>query len=146
MRVLVELPQSPRRLARPFQLLLNAAAEMAAAKKAEVPLPFLYETNVRYQAEPQTGTGIEEFASPWMVLQRGWGDCDDLVIYRGAELVVRGLPCHARILRKVENNHYHTQLTRDFDELTEDPSLQRLGKPYVYLTNDLTVQPMANPP
>lgn len=130
MRVLVELPQSPRRLARPFQLLLNAAAEMAAAKKAEVPLPFLYETNVRYQAEPQTGTGIEEFASPWMVLQRGWGDCDDLVIWRIAELLHAGRPSHARILRL--GTRYHCQVTRDFDGLIEDPCLQRLGKPCLF--------------
>jgi len=100
----------------------------------EHPLPLLYTTQIQYKPEPWAGQGddpVEEFANPYDVLKRGWGDCDDLVIYRGGELIARGFPCHARILHQQETNKYHTQLTRDFDGIIEDPALQRLGKPYV---------------
>ena len=144
------LPQEGDALGPPFQRLLWVSILNAADWLREHPqFPLLYSLppkKPKYQAEPWAGQGIEEFATPRDVLARNWGDCDDYVIWRGAELVMRGYPCHARILRDDTNNHYHTQLTRDFDELTEDPSLQRLGQPYVYVTNDLSMRPMANPP
>ena len=150
MNILCPLAQEGDALGPPFQRLLWVSIHNAADwMRVHPQFPLLYSippAKLRYAPEPNAGSGIEEFANPKQVLARGWGDCDDLVIFRGAELIVRGFPCHARILRKTENNHYHTQLTRDFDELTEDPSLQRLGKPYVYRTNDLSLQPMANPP
>jgi predicted transglutaminase-like cysteine proteinase len=74
---------------------------------------------------------VEEFADPWTVLQRGWGDCDDLVIYRGAELIANGYPCHAQVVRNTKLNKYHTQLRRDFGPsgVVEDPCLKLMGRP-----------------
>jgi hypothetical protein len=44
---------------------------------------------VRFGPEPWQGK-LEEFAPAIKVLARGWADCDDLVAYRVAELIVFG--------------------------------------------------------
>lgn len=49
------------------------------------PLPKLYRSGVRFAPEPNQGR-YEDFADCLTVLRRGWGDCDDLVAYRVAEL------------------------------------------------------------
>lgn len=130
MRILVCLAQEPSRLSRSFQLVLNAAMQSAAEAMRGNPLPPLYKSHVQYQSEPWAGQGVEEFADPWTVYERGWGDCDDLIIYRGAELIVNGYPCHAAIIHDTRNDKYHTQIHRDFgNRCFEDPCLQRLGRP-----------------
>ena len=132
MRILVCLAQSGDRLSLSFQRVLNAAIACAAEAMRGNPLPPLYKSHVRYQREPWAGQGVEEFADPWTVYERGWGDCDDLIIYRGAELIVNGYPCHARVVHNTDNDKYHTQLRRDFGPpCVEDPSLQRLGQPWL---------------
>lgn len=50
--------------------------------------PALYSSGVRYQNEPQ-GQAFEEFAPIPTLLERKWGDCDDLAPWRAAELRVR---------------------------------------------------------
>lgn len=138
MRILVPIAQRKDRLSRAFQIMLNASMQCAAEVMRERPLPLLYSTNIRYEREPWAGEGLEEFADPYTVIKRGWGDCDDLVIYRGAELLARNLRCHARILHDTTTDKYHTQLTRDFDHMVEDPCLQRLGKPYIWPIQSLS--------
>lgn len=49
-------------------------------------LPPLYKSGVRYQLEPDHGSGDDQFDLPPEVYARRWGDCDDLVIWRLAEL------------------------------------------------------------
>ncbi len=51
--------------------------------------PPLYKSGVVFKPEPWAGK-FEEFAHALRVLARGWGDCDDLVCYRVAELRVFG--------------------------------------------------------
>jgi hypothetical protein len=131
MRILCNLASPGGRLSRPFQIMLNACIEAAAAELKLRPIIELYKSSIRYQPEPWAGEGVEEFADPFTVLDRGWGDCDDLVIYRGAELLARGVKCHARILHQVPSNKYHTQLTIDGDHI-EDPSCQRLGRKWLF--------------
>lgn len=60
-------------------------------------VPPLYSGAVVYQEEP-AGQGFEEFAPIPQVLQRGWGDCDDLVPWRVAELREMGEPAQIRLL------------------------------------------------
>jgi hypothetical protein len=132
MRILVPIAQRRDRLSRAFQIMLNASMQCAAEVMRQRTIPLLYSTAVQYRSEPWAGQGLEEFADPYTVLARGWGDCDDLVIYRGAELLARGIPCHARILHDTTDDKYHTQLTRDRDGIIEDPCLQRLGRPYLW--------------
>jgi hypothetical protein len=134
-RILIPLPQDGSRLSRAFQVYLNAAILVAAEEMRRDPLPLLYtipHERLKYQAEPWSGSGVEEFADPWTVYRRGWGDCDDLVIYRAAELLVRGYPVHALIRHETANDKYHTQVRREFDGLIEDPSLERLGRPCLF--------------
>jgi hypothetical protein len=52
-------------------------------------VPKLYSSGVRYRPEPW-GQGVEEFADAKIVLERGWGDCDDLSPWRTAELQEAG--------------------------------------------------------
>jgi hypothetical protein len=133
MRIVVNIASPGGRLSRPFQLMLNACIEAAAAELKRKRVHPLYLSDIDYRPEPWAGEGVEEFADPYTVADRKWGDCDDLVIYRGAELLAAGYPCHACIVHQVPTNKYHTQLTRDFGggEI-EDPSLQRLGKPWLF--------------
>ena len=49
--------------------------------------PALYQSGVRYEREPWAGK-YEEFLSIPFVLDRGWGDCDDLSCWRAAEIAV----------------------------------------------------------
>jgi hypothetical protein len=49
------------------------------------PLPKLYRSGVKFAPEPNAGE-YEDFADCLSVLRRRWGDCDDLVAYRVAEL------------------------------------------------------------
>lgn len=60
-------------------------------------VPSLYDSKVVYQEEPP-GQPFEEFAPIPQILLRGWGDCDDLVPWRVAELREHGEPAQPRIL------------------------------------------------
>lgn len=59
-------------------------------------LPLLYQSGVRYRLEPGHGGGTDYFDLPPSVLRRGWGDCDDLVIWRVGELRALGVPATVR--------------------------------------------------
>jgi hypothetical protein len=63
-------------------------------------LPPLFQSGVRFQYEPGHGSGNEEFAAPPDTYARGWGDCDDLVRYRVAELLAAALPKDFRSLEE----------------------------------------------
>lgn len=105
-----------------------------AAKRRGDPYPDLYESGVKFRAEPWAGE-LEEFATIEDVYRRGWGDCDDLVGIRCAQLQEQGgawrktgIKVYWRPKIKVgarTQNIYHAQVrlpNRDID----DPS-RRLG-------------------
>lgn len=78
---------------------------------------------VRYEREREAG---EEFADALTVLRRGWGDCDDLICWRIAELREAGENAKVVIYarpRKRKNDPWrmHCQLRRG-DGTIEDPS------------------------
>lgn len=58
---------------------------MRDARKRGTPYPKLYKSGVRFAPEPNQGKW-EDFATCQKVIERRWGDCDDLVAYRVAEL------------------------------------------------------------
>lgn len=94
------------------------------------PLPPLYETEVRYQPEPNSGTGFEQFDSPWQVYQRGHGDCDDLVGWRLAELLARGVRrAKIDIVRGTgdKSNAMHARITLP-NGATDDPSIKMIRR------------------
>lgn len=66
------------------------------AKAKGRPLPRLYASGVAYDREPWP-KGVEEFADIVTILERGWGDCDDLCAWRVAELQETGEPADVRI-------------------------------------------------
>lgn len=93
-------------------------------------VPRIYESGIEFRPEPWQGK-FEEFADCLTVCRRGWGDCDDLVAWRVAELRVLGdpklglSPCKATI--KVywrewfEGRGFHAEV-RLPDGSVEDPS------------------------
>jgi hypothetical protein len=66
---------------------INAAIMKSGAMPA---LPPLYQSGVVYGPEPNRGSGVEDFSDPWTCYHRKCGDCDDLVIWRIAELLFSG--------------------------------------------------------
>lgn len=98
---------------------LGRAYAAAYAAGAEPPPP-LYRAGVRYREEPPHSVLDEDFAAPWTTHRRGWGDCDDLVIYRLAELFAAGRNVSATV--EWRGDLLHCQV-RDLDTgAIEDPS------------------------
>jgi hypothetical protein len=124
-RVVVTVDGSGRDLALTIRALLQAQAEGVAREiGAGRPLPLLYESRVHYRPERTRGSGVEYFDDPWTVLQRGHGDCDDLVVWRVAELVARGE--QASVICQWRLPRYHVAVRRG-DGSVEDPSRKLIG-------------------
>ena len=85
-------------------------------------LPPLYRSGIRYQLEPQHGSGNEDFAPPPLTFARKWGDCDDLVIYRLAELNASGEKAYCYTTWPEGTQSLHVLVRRANGEL-EDPSI-----------------------
>lgn len=92
-------------------------------------VPALYESGVIYREEPDGTT--EEFAAIPVVLERKWGDCDDLAPFRCAELRSQGENATIRIIWKKSRisgrRMYHVIVRRENGDI-EDPSAV-LGMP-----------------
>jgi len=71
--------------------LIDGAARGYLPWYALHPLPPLYTSGVRYRLEPGHGSGVDEFANPWLTHARGWGDCDDLVTWYLVEQLAKGV-------------------------------------------------------
>lgn|GEM_PF-930198 len=86
---LIRDPRAVALLARgALQLMIDVNVQMMRAHGPRV-FPPLYKSGIKFGPEPWQGK-FEEFAPAIKVLARGWGDCDDLVLYRVAELIVFG--------------------------------------------------------
>jgi hypothetical protein len=88
-------------------------------------LPGLYDSGVRYRPEPGAGSGVEDFALPMTVLHRGYGDCDDLAIWRCAELCRAGQMALPKIYWRVREGRvrvYHAEVRILSTGRVEDPS------------------------
>jgi len=93
MVIVSRIPVKGRPLGLALRELVYCHAQICAAlmKSGALPLlPPLYKSGVQYRPEPNRGSGVEDFADPWTCYHRKWGDCDDLVIWRLAELIVSG--------------------------------------------------------
>lgn len=88
----------------------------------------LYESGIRYEEEP-ANQGYEDFATVPVILKRGWGDCDDVVAWRIAELRNSGESAKVRLKWQydpaLKARMFHV-LVRRANGQVEDPSL-RLG-------------------
>lgn len=88
-------------------------------------IPPLYRSGVRYEREPWQGR-VEEFATIPIVLERKWGDCDDLAAWRAAELAARAREAARAIVieapgSKRSGRRYHCVVKRG-NGYIEDPS------------------------
>lgn len=122
MRVLITLPGSGQGLMFPIRHTLQSLAEVWAEEMRRKPLPALYTSDIRYRPEPWAGGGTEEWADPYEVLERGWGDCDDLVLYRVAELIASGENATVQTMWKRGTKRHHVRVRRA-NGAVEDPSL-----------------------
>jgi hypothetical protein len=151
MKVVLNLGENPlwlrksRNLALSLKRILEALVEVNQHYLREHPgVPLLYQSGVRYKEEParhavlvMASNGfegrVEEFASIQAVLERGWGDCDDLAPWRCAELRERFKQrAHIRVdWRRTKSGRLFHIVVRKPDPLTglvseespvEDPS------------------------
>lgn len=121
LRIILEIPGSGRQLMKPAQQILQAMAEAYGEEFKVRPLPPLYSTQIHFRPEPWAGLGTEEWASPYDVFERGWGDCDDLSLFRCAQLIAEGEPATIveAWLRGTKRHHF---LVRRANGQLEDPS------------------------
>lgn len=122
MRVVLEIPideNGPRAVK---ELLDTLAAIWARSLRAQ-PLPPLYSTGIGYREEENAGL-YEDWQSPRRTFERGLGDCDDLVLYRVAELQAAGERASVQCLaqRSSVGVKMHVRVRRQ-DGREEDPSV-----------------------
>lgn len=140
MKVLVNLSGENSRWLRPSRMLGLAIKPILEALVTADQLyirthhvPPIYQSGIRYMEEPVNVAKvsgetyrIEEFAAIPAVIERGWGDCDDVSPWRVAELREHGEPAKIRIQWKknAESGQklYHI-VVRRADGRIEDPSL-----------------------
>jgi len=91
-------------------------------------LPPLAQTGVRYQFDPEYGSGTERFRLPPAVLASGSGDCNDLCVYEVARRRAHGLKDSISVADYTGTGQMHAQIRRP-DGTIEDPSIA-LGAPH----------------
>lgn len=80
--------------------------------------PLLYESGVVYRRER---AGNDDWLTAPQLLEKGYGDCEDVATYRAAELRCEGEPARAIAIR-TRRGKFHAVVQRA-DGAIEDPSL-----------------------
>jgi hypothetical protein len=111
---------SPRDLALLVKHAIEGLAYGCVSAYRTWQMPPLYESGVRFAYEPEHGSGNEQFDLPLVVWRRGWGDCDDLVIWRICELVAGGERATCRTYWR--HRSLHVAVRRENGDL-EDPAV-----------------------
>ncbi len=101
MKILIDLGnlpiwKKPRMLALAAKPILEATTLINQIYIKTHQVPPLYQSGVRYANEPAEWN-FEDFAIIPAILERGWGDCDDLAPWRVAELRQQGEKAKIRI-------------------------------------------------
>lgn len=94
-------------------LVLESTRQMAARG-----LPALYRSGIVYRREPR---GVEVWQTAAVTAERGIGDCEDLAIYRAAELQRAGIAAWPVVVRTRTRGQLHA-VVRWPDGTIEDPS------------------------
>lgn len=119
-----QLPGDGALLAAGTRDVLTALAHhYARLIRAGVPdgaLPPLYQSGVTFREEERPADGHESWDCPWVVYQRGYGDCDDLVLWRLSELLAAGRQASPVMVWRGDKFHV---LLRHATGRLEDPSL-----------------------
>lgn len=79
--------------------------ESVAQRRAGL-VPALHQTQVRYQREPP---GSEDWLTALETWKAGWGDCEDLAIWRAADLRLQGYPAKV-VIKLVRPGKMHAQV------------------------------------
>lgn len=116
MRAVVDSPAHPAVLAALLEGLVQAHCAMVAAGVVDVPP--LYRSGVRYRREPR---GQERWQLPWQTFEAGHGDCEDLAVWRAAELRLAGYGARPVVYRTGPRT-LHVVVWRDDRGDIEDPS------------------------
>lgn len=98
-----------------FVLLDGVVLRMLAQRGKRVPM--LYASRIVYRNEPP---GRDDWARVDEVIKQGWGDCEDLVGWRVAELRFHGEPARA-IAVPTRTGKWHALVERGNGTI-EDPS------------------------
>jgi len=111
------MPITRADLTRALELGTRAAeAQLRAAERAGRPLPPIYAAGVRYMRHDPN----ERWQTPIETLRRGGGDCEDLAMWRAAELRLAGEPARV-VWRRTGPRVLHAVVQRA-DGRLEDPS------------------------
>ncbi len=122
-RITLEVPHQER----VYKALLGALTAIDYWARLEWPFPPLYESRIRYEAEP---IGLEIWASTPALYARGVGDCEDLACDLAAEYQLRGIaawPALELQERTATGDYWHV-VVEHADGTIEDPSAA-LGMP-----------------
>ena len=107
--------------------IIEVAMSTARREVAAPGFPMLYRSGVRYRSQDATACA---FRGPKSVLERGHGDCKQLVIWRLAELRNAGEHATPRIIWLPEKSGLRAHaLIRRENGTTEDPSVELGMKP-----------------
>ena len=113
-----------------------AQARIWARELKRKPLKPFYQYPIRYRPEPVDSLA-EEWVDPYTVVKRGHGDCDDLVIFRLAQIfnehgvdlddLYAKLPAWPSVARELGTGRYHVLIGFP-DNHYEDPAKIQLAK------------------
>ena len=122
MRIAVEIPIDENG-AKSVQELLTVLVRIWARHHKTRPLPPLHGSGIRYQEEPNIGK-CEVWKKPIETYEDGWGDCDDLTLYRCVELQVAGENAQPQTVaqRSAVGTKMHVRVRRGNTSI-EDPSI-----------------------
>lgn len=128
MYVVLRLPGNDSDLSHSIQAMIQTVAKSWAIALAKNPLPPFYECNIRYRPEPLKNAA-EEWVDPYTVFTRKYGDCDDLVIWRLAEIFNKSGVGSAwpAVAREIGTGKYHVFI-RHRNGSFEDPAKAMLEK------------------
>lgn len=136
MFVVCKLPGEGLDLSFAIRDVILALAKVWAEELKRRPLKPFYSYKIRYKPEPLTSLA-EEWVDPCTVVERGHGDCDDLVIFRLAQILIAcgydckdltaPLPAWPSVAREVGTGKYHVMIGFP-DGSWEDPAKIQLEK------------------
>jgi len=122
-RVVIDIPIDEDG-AKAVKELLDTLIRIWGRRMQRFPLPPLYRSGIVFEPDPRAG--IEEvWRPPYKTFEQGSGDCDQLVLYRGAELWASGetsVSSQCMAQRTPAGTKMHVRVRRA-NGLVEDPSI-----------------------
>ena len=118
MKISLDVGENPRMWERMLNFFVQQC--MIRSNIAGSSLPDLYNSRITYKRE----TG-EYWQRPEETNALGYGDCEDLSIYRVCELRRKGVPARCLIRRSRNNPHQYHCVVLVFPGIIEDPSALR---------------------